>query len=402
VIETNQGRHADAEPRFVRAIEIRRRALGERDPRVGAALDALGGAMLAQGRLDDARETLDEASAILLEHHEPGDDAILQNVNKRVVPMTQSGDNASAIEILRPHAEAVASRTDPTPAVAVTLNTMAILSSRAGDHDEAQRWYARNIDVCRILYGPTHAHTLKARANAAVAKDRAGLKAEAEADYRTILAVRAGALGEDHPDTISSRLNLAVLLIRVDRAEEAIPILRRAIDDYTRVLGAGNPETAIARGALGESILRLGDPARQAQAEEMLNRALEDLERTLGPESAPRSGPAGRSKNSATRRSPSTPGLPKADQAHGVAPRLPPLGDGELTCASKICPALIPPSLAGKARFSSSLTPLGSRAPNALESRSFCHTPPLATTVSAPPASRAAVTFDERAPASSS
>lgn len=287
LIDVREGRFEALEARLHRAIEIRRRAFGERAPSVGQALDALGAAMIEQGRLGDAGGVLEEASGILSEHFAPGSDDLLQNINKRVIVLTQGGDDAGALEILRPHAEAVTGRTAPTPAVAVTLNTMAVLTSRSGDHEEAQRWYARNIDVCEDLYGPTHSSTLTARSNAAVAKDRAGLNAEAEADYRTVLAVQEGALGPDHPDTITSRLNLGVLLVRMERLAEAEPFLRRIVDDASRVLGAGHPVTSIARAALGEALIGLGDAASIGEAERLIERAIEDLEKTLGPGSGP-------------------------------------------------------------------------------------------------------------------
>jgi serine/threonine protein kinase/tetratricopeptide (TPR) repeat protein len=287
VLESEEGDFESAEARLERAIEIRRRLLGERDPSVGKALDAMGAVYLSQGRLGDAAPMIESAMEILSEHHGPGSDALLHTVNKRAVIATQSGDHEAARVLLRPHAEAALERRDPSPAVSVTLNTMAILCSRQGDHDEASRWHARTVEMTELLYGPTHAFTLNARANAAVAMERAGRTAEAETAYRAVLAAQEGALGVDHPDTISTRLNLGVHLARHGRPEDATPVLQRTFEDSLRVLGNQQPTTAIARAALGESILALGDPAREAEAEEMLTRALDDLERTLGPESGP-------------------------------------------------------------------------------------------------------------------
>ena len=287
VIDSEQGRFDDASSRMERVIEIRTTTLGEDHFAVGQALDAMGGILLAQGRLGEAAPRLDAASAILTSHLEPGDDDLLHNVNKRAIIGAEAGDYAGALDLLRPSAEAVIDRRDPTPAVSVTLNTMAILSSRAGDHESANRWYSRTTEVAEQIYGPTHAHTLKARMNAAVAKERAGLKAEAEADYRAVLAMQEGALGVDHPDTISTRLNLGVFLSRGGRAEEAAGILRRVVDDSIRVLGGPHLTTAIARSALGESIMDLGDPGRDAEAEALLSRSLDDLQRTIGPDAGP-------------------------------------------------------------------------------------------------------------------
>ena len=291
ILDTEAGRFEQAEPRFSSAVEIRKQTLGERDAKVGQALDALGVFYLAQGRLEDAAETLESATGILEEHFPPGADDLLHVINNRAIIMTQRGDTAGARALLRPHAEAVADRRDPTPAVAVTLNTMAVLCSRMKEHDEADRWHARTIEVNEQIFGPTHHHTLKARANAAVARDRAGKKGQAESEYRTVLAAQEGALGIDHPDTISSRMNLGVLLSREGRHAEAVPILRRVLDDSIRSLGPAHPSTAIARAALGESIVNLDDPptqsTRHTEAESLLVRAIEDLSATLGPQSGP-------------------------------------------------------------------------------------------------------------------
>ena len=286
VLEINRGGFEEAERRLTRAIEIRQRELGAGHHKVGQALDARGGVMLTQGRLVEAAPDLEAAAEILAEHFETGSDDLLHNVNKRAIIAAQSGDLASARDLVRPHTEAALDRSDPTPAVTSVLNTMAVLCSRAGDHDEANRWYRRATEIAERIYGPTHQHTLTARMNAAVARQRGGDVDEAEAEYRAILAAQRGALGADHPDTLSTTLNLAVLIARSDEPAESIPMLRGLLDDTLRVRGPGHPTTAITRAALGEAILQAG-PEHETEAIDLLTRALEDLERTIGPDSGP-------------------------------------------------------------------------------------------------------------------
>jgi tetratricopeptide (TPR) repeat protein/predicted Ser/Thr protein kinase len=287
ILESERGRFAEAEPRLVRAIAIRRGQPGGDTAELGVALDALGGAMLNQGRMDDARAALDEAWGILEGRHEPGEPALLHTINKRAIIAAQSGDNDGARAMLRPHAGAVVDSGVAAPVSCATLNTMAILCSRAGDHDESLRWHQRCVEMTERLYGAVHAHTLKARANRAVARERAGFTDEAEADYRSVLASQEGALGVEHPDTISTRQNLGTLLVRAGEAGEALPVLTRALDESVRVLGAGHPSTAMARASLGEALIDGGEPSALVEAEALLVRAIEDLERALGPDAGP-------------------------------------------------------------------------------------------------------------------
>ena len=287
ILEAERGRFEEAAPRLERAIEIRRRAPGVGPLDLGIALDAMGGLRLSAGRLEEAQGPLDEAWSLLEPVLEPDDDRLLHTINKRVIIVTQSGDLAGALGMLRPHAEAAAGRGAPSPAVCVTLNTMAILCSRSGDHEASLRWHGRCVEMSELLYGPLHALALKARANRAVARERAGSVVEAEADYRAVLTAQEGALGMEHPDTISTRQNLGVLLVRTERAREAIPVLRGVLDASVRAIGAAHPSTAMARASLAEAILGGGSASDRAEAESLLVRAVEDLEAAMGPGAGP-------------------------------------------------------------------------------------------------------------------
>ena len=88
-------------------------------------------------------------------------------------------------------------------------------------------------------------------------------------------------LGPDHPDTLGSRDNLAIAYRAAGRAAEAIELHERTLGDMERVLGPDHPDTLGSRGNLAIAYRAAG---RAAEAIPLYERTLGDMERVLGPD----------------------------------------------------------------------------------------------------------------------
>ena len=165
-----QGRYAEAEPLYKRALAIREKALGPDHPDVGTSLNNLAGLYRAQGRYAEA---------------EP--------LYKRGLAITEKA--------LGPD----------HPDVGTSLNNLAVLYQRQGRYAEAEPLYKRGLAIREKALGPDHPDVGTSLNNLAALYHAQGRYAEAEPLYKRALAISEKALGPDHPDVGTSLNNLAVL-----------------------------------------------------------------------------------------------------------------------------------------------------------------------------------------------
>ena len=222
-----QGRYAEAEPLFTRAL-----ALGPADP--STLLNNLAGFYRDQNRYAEALWRLSQALAL------------------------------------------EEARTPPLPAELVTLwNNMAELYRFQGDLREAERYYRKAVAAGREVLGPAHPRFGTMLNQLAEMLREAGRTAEAEPLYREALAVKTASLGPTHPDVAHTHEGLGRLLEAAGRSAEAEAELRACLAIRETRLGPHHPDTATARVALAELLDR--EPARQAEARVLLDAAITDL-----------------------------------------------------------------------------------------------------------------------------
>jgi tetratricopeptide (TPR) repeat protein len=92
----NQGKLSEAEATIMRALEIRKRAYGEKDLRVGAALREVAGVIAAAKDYDRAIETAEQALVIIGEA-QPPDDAELLEVHRDLGMLAMEKDDHAGV-----------------------------------------------------------------------------------------------------------------------------------------------------------------------------------------------------------------------------------------------------------------------------------------------------------------
>jgi len=231
-----QGRNAEAEPLFRRALAITEKALGEEDPLTTSNLINVAEVLRVQARYAEAEPLARRALA----------------------------SNEKAGREL---------------GVAGSLNGLAILLEAQGRFKEAEPLIRRALAIYEKALGPEHPKTAISLAYLSGWLLDQGRYAQAEPLVRRALAINEKALGEEDPQTTNNLIELADLLRLQGRYDEAEPLLRRALASNEK---AGR-EQGVARGLNNLAVL-LGLQGRYAEAEPLYRRALASNEKVLGKE----------------------------------------------------------------------------------------------------------------------
>ena len=233
-----QGNYADALPRFVAAMEVKRQLLGEKHPDYASALSNLAALYLAQG--DTIRG---------------------ESLARR------------AVEVLR---QALG---QTNPRFASALTTLAKAYWMQGDYGRTESLCRQAADAYRQCLGEKHYRYARGLHNLALLYEQQKDYAKAEALYRQTLEIRRQSVGEKSPDYAASLNNLAGVYRAQGDFAKAEPLLRQAVQIRQAVLGKNHPEYAA-------SVLNLAILYRSqgdfAKAEPLCRQALEVFRQSLG------------------------------------------------------------------------------------------------------------------------
>ena len=230
----------DAAPMKEKALNTRRKQLGENHIDVAQSLGALGDLYRKQGKYAEAEPLLKKS----LKLHE-----------------TLLGKE----------------HTD----VANSLNTLAVLYENSARYAEAEPLYARALSIQEKEFGKDDPKLAMVLTNLAILKARQGKYTEAEPLFQRVLRIDENELGQDHPRVATDYNNLAIAYKLQEKYEEAEPLYRRALEIQEKVLGHTHP--AVAR-SLNNLANLYFEQKRYTDAEPLYRQSLEISEELLGPE----------------------------------------------------------------------------------------------------------------------
>jgi serine/threonine protein kinase len=146
---------------------------------------------------------------------------------------------------------------------------------------QAEPLNSQVVEIERRVLGPEHPETLRAMNNLGTVYWFQGKYAQAEAVFSQVLEIERRVLGPEHPDTLRAMHNLSIVLSLRSKEAQADVLSNQAVEGRRRVLGPEHPDTL-------ESMVRLGDiyldEGKYAQAEALFSQLLEIQRRVLGPE----------------------------------------------------------------------------------------------------------------------
>ena len=279
-----QGRYAEAEPLFRKALDIRRRALGEGHADIAANYGNLASSISGQGRWAEAeplfRKALDIFRTSLGEKHP--ETAI--GYNNLGYNLRQEGRDADAEPFLRKALEIrraiLGERHLDTAESYGSLAASLVGQGRAA---EAELLFRKELDIRRAELGEDHLKTADGYSNLAISVSAQGRFDDVEPLYRKTLDIRRATFGDNRTPTAESYINLGSLLNAQGRYAEAEPLLRKALEIFRAARGENDYATASGYHSLANN---LGDQGRHADAEPLFRKAL-DIDRGARGENHP-------------------------------------------------------------------------------------------------------------------
>ncbi len=274
------GQYDQAKPPLRRALDMRRRLLGDEHVDVAASLNNVAIVLHAKGEFAAAeplyREALVQRRKLL--GHEHTD--VATSLNNLAALLYAMGDYAAAEPMYR---QALGLRRrllgNEHPDVAESLNNLAELLHDKGDYNAAEPLYREALRLNRRLLGDEHRHVADALNNLAGLLCAKGEYVAAEPLFREALALSRKLLGNEHPDVAQSLNNLGFLLYAKGDYVAAEPLYREALTLYHRLLGDEHPDVALTLNNLAVLLQAKGD---YATAEPLYRETLAMRRKLLG------------------------------------------------------------------------------------------------------------------------
>ncbi len=136
------------------------------------------------------------------------------------------------------------------PETLTSINNLALLSSYQGKYAEAEALFIQVLEIMRRVLGDDHLETMISAGNLGIVYFRQGRYAEAEAVFTRVLEQKQRVLGAEHPETLTSMNNLAVLYRAEGKYSQAEPLYVRVMEVQRRVLGDEHPNMLLTMNGL--------------------------------------------------------------------------------------------------------------------------------------------------------
>ncbi|KAH8657178.1 hypothetical protein BGZ60DRAFT_532027 [Tricladium varicosporioides] len=279
---SGQGKLAEAEAMYLRALKGYEKALGPDHISTLDTVNNLGNLYKNQGKLAEAEAMYLRALKDYEKALGPDHTSTLLTVNNLGALYKNQGKLAEAEAMYLRALEGKEKALGPDHTS--TLNTVNNLGALYSDQDklaEAEAMYLRALEGCEKALGPDHTSTLDTVNNLGNLYKNQGKLAEAEAMYLRALEGYEKALGPDHTSTLDIVNNLGNLYSDQGKLAEAEVVYLRALEGYEKALGPDHTSTLNTVNNLGNLY---SDQGKLAEAEAMYLRALEDYEKALGPD----------------------------------------------------------------------------------------------------------------------
>jgi eukaryotic-like serine/threonine-protein kinase len=285
LVYQNLGLYSRAQPLLERAVETRRRILGEESLDSLISMTHLAALYEAQGRFADAEKleqaVVERARRVLGPLHP----TTLTAMKVLGVLYARQGRFPEAEKLTRETLDGQRRALGPeNPAVFKTTHNLALVLESEGRLGEAEVLERDAVEKEKRILGPDHPETLSAIDGLGGILRTEGRFPEAEQLYRESLEARRRILGPEHAHTLSTQGNLAELYVQEGRLEEAQKLIRQTRDIQLRVLGPNHPDAARSEYNLGLIAARRGE---RDEAFRLLDDA---LDRGLAAEEAARIG----------------------------------------------------------------------------------------------------------------
>lgn len=276
----NQGKLADAEMMYIRALQGKEEALGPDRTSTLDTVNNLGVLYADQGKLAEAEEMYIRTLQSKEDALGPDHTLILDTVNNLGNLYANQGKLAEAekmyIRALQGYEMALGP--DHTSTLN-TVNNLGILYADQGRLAKAEKMYIRALQSKEEALGPDHTSTLNTVNNLGYLYANQGKLAEAKKMYIRALQGKEEALGLDHTSTLDTVNNLGNLYRNQGKLADAETMYIRVLEGCKTTFGFGHIQTVLTAGRLLDIY---GVQDRPAESEVMSRLVLEECQILLG------------------------------------------------------------------------------------------------------------------------
>ena len=238
------GIYPEAEKQIERAIELRRRLLGERHPDTLVSMRSLALAYQHHGKEAQAesllKQVLDTQRRVLGEDHLD----TLESAHALGLVYYEREKYAQAEPLLTKALDGQRHALgEHHPTTALTMNNLAELYKDEGKFAQAESLQIGALGIQRAALGEEHPNTLYTMSSLAALYEAEGKYAQSEPLYRKALEVQRRVLGEEHRETLVTMTDLANLYRLEAKYADAESLGTKVLAIQLRVLGEDAAET---------------------------------------------------------------------------------------------------------------------------------------------------------------
>ncbi len=280
IISEQLGSFPRADTLFQQAIEKSETVNGANHPETMRVRIRHAALLSSAGQADSAERRLLALEPLVLAHAPPNHPVIAEFDQTLGKLLAERGKIAEAVGRLE-RAVTQRARTDSTSReYAEALRELGNAAFYAGDARRADSLFRVALPINRRLFGPRHPNVGYLLTNLGILASATGNLDAAERDLAEGIAISAAWFGEHHWLTAGARVPLGQTLVRQKKFAEAVPLLRGTIEDLSREPLVPRSSVNLARNALGNALLGLGD---RAGARVEFERSARELREDLGP-----------------------------------------------------------------------------------------------------------------------
>ncbi len=242
-----QGKYAQAQPLYEKALEIRRRLLTDHHPDTAESYNNVAMNLNSQGKYAQAQPLYEKALEIyrrvLTEDHR----STAASYNNLAFNLNAQGKYAQSQPLYEKALE-IRRRllTDDHPDTAAGYNNVASNLNAQGKYARAQPLFDKALEITRRLLTDNHPDTALCYNNVAANLDAQGKYLEAQPLYEKGAGASAAACSQTTtPNTAAGYNNVASNLAAQGKHAQAQPLIEKALEITRRLLTDNHPDTAL-------------------------------------------------------------------------------------------------------------------------------------------------------------
>lgn len=279
MISLSTGNVVQAEQLLCRALDIRKKLLGEGHPDTAQSLNNLAGYYEVQGDYAQAELLYQQALAVKETLFGENHLEVAQALNN-VAQIYRTTARFTQAEPLYRRALAIGHIClgEYHPLIGTLLNNLAAFYNDLGDYGQARAYLEKALAVYQLSLDPSHPDLARVLNNLASIHQVHGEYTQAQEYYQQALTIRQKTLGQQHPDVAQTLNNLAVLSQTMGQYTTAISFYQQALTLYHHSLKEDHPATLKTSHNLAMLYHELGD---YQNAEKLLQQVTTTLRQRL-------------------------------------------------------------------------------------------------------------------------